>query len=252
VYFQKPTNRGNISIPAGKYTSSFQAEMTALHACLTDIRGKKDESALIITDSLSAWQRIRALINGKNSSSKMESEIRTELERCQDNNTKIHIMWSPSHCEIRGNDMADDLANEGRTKDQAQATWTHDTAKSRIKSHAKIKILHREEHTIYRKEDGTTRIPKSSGNNRGNQVLASRVRSNHHPDTLYWRRKMGLAEEDTCRLCKMAQESAHHIIRECPVTTNFINNQNETLFNESKIRQIWDRWTAKISQLQTP
>jgi len=249
VFFQKPAGRNNIRVAAGKYTSSFQAEMTALQACLNAVKEEENKAVLIITDSLSAWQRIKALTQGKLSTNNNEQQLKKHLQSCQSNNTNVHILWSPSHCDIEGNDMADQLANEGSQYDQGTAQWTHETAKARIKSTTKERKLYRDEHTIYIKQDGSTRLPNNGGTNRADQVLASRVRSNHHPDTLYWRHKIGLADTNLCRLCSMAPESAHHIVTECPATTNILNRQIDTLFDHHAIRKIWDTWNKKISQL---
>ena len=48
--------------------------------------------------------------------------------------SKFTILWIPSHCDIEGNERADELANRGRLKDQNEVPVTQAIVKAKIKA----------------------------------------------------------------------------------------------------------------------
>jgi len=235
------------SHPAGRLTSSFQAEMTAIDLALTAIPNTTNSSVLIITDSLSSWARIRSLTRGEHPQDRTEDNILEHLKRHTEQHVKTTFLWSPSHCGIEGNEEADKLADAGSRMDQAGIPWSFKTAKATINRSLRSKSMHRSEHSaVYANHKGETRFPKLNSSSRRTQVLASRVRSNHHPETLYWRHKLGLADVNLCRLCEEEEETAVHIVTRCPAITKFTHN-NDILFDEEEIDRRWTKWTNKVA-----
>jgi len=237
----------DIAIPAGEFTSSFQAEMKALEACLTTLNATSYNKWLIITDSLSAHSRIQTITQGQQAADHIEGEIINQLATASRSNVTITILWGPSHCGVEGNDTADRLAAEGATHNQHTTSWTYRSAVRAINRSIRCRRLH-EDHQArsYGKETGETLFPNNNSSSRADQVLASRVRSNHHPDTLYWRHKLGLADSEMCRLCNLDVETAVHIATECPAI-NQGPPDNSFLFNPAKLAQRWQRWNNKIN-----
>jgi len=248
VYFTKPLAI-TITAPTGRYTSSCSAEMSAIHLSLQTANNKRFSSTIIITDSLSSWGKIRSLTKGAAPKDLTETKIMDELTMAGNHNRSFSILWSPSHCGVEGNDKADELANSGAQMDQSNAHWNFTTAKARIKAHLRKRRIHTQDHdAVYNNDEGNTNIPNHKGLSRADQVLASRIRSNHHPDTMYWRHKMGLAEDSSCRLCKMEVESAHHIVQDCPAIITTTDDRN-VLLNSYEISRRWKKWKSKIALL---
>ena len=136
------------------------------------------------------------LHEGQKAKTDVENDIAQSLVQAATTLKEIKILWSPSHCEIMGNDIADDLANEGSQMNQENTTWSYDTSKACIRRATNQARIHNNERDlVYGKEDGSTRFPQHRNTNRFEQVLSSRMRSGHQPDLLAWRHKMGL--EDT-------------------------------------------------------
>ena len=52
---------------------------------------------------------------------------------------------------------------------------------------------------------------------RRKQVTFSRLWSDHHPDLRYWMNKIDREESTLCRGCGMGEETAEHVLLECPV-----------------------------------
>jgi ribonuclease HI len=76
----------------------------AQNNCLTD--GK----VLILSDSLSVLEALKKLDYGFNENYVI-NEIRKNYVKLQ-TTIEIELMWVPSHCGIKGNEMADSLAAE--------------------------------------------------------------------------------------------------------------------------------------------
>jgi len=248
IHFTKPAII-NIAAPAGTFTSSFQAELMAISICLEKSIEQKFTSTLVITDSLSSYEKIQQLTKGQRPTEALENKILNFLATANDHNLRFTFLWSPSHCNVSGNDTADDLANQGSNMPQANVEWTYATAKARINRSIRQTKIHEPEHSaVYGKPDGNTNFPPIQGNSRQEQVLASRVRSNHHPETLYWRHKLGLHDTNMCRLCHFEPETATHIVSSCPAVVR-PGDPGDILFNAQEIAKRWQRWISKIDSL---
>ena len=71
---------------------------------------------------------------------------------------------------------------------------------------------------------------------------------------MYWRRKMGLAEEDTCRLCGAAVETALHAVCECRLISrpDSVSNPKNLVRNPDEAFKVWERWKQAVEHLETP
>ena len=79
----------------------------------------------------------------------------------------------------------------------------------------------------------------------------SRLRSGHHPQLLEWRKKIGLNEEDTCRLCGLYSETNVHVICECRAISRPLelqSNANALLSNTHEVLRVWHKWREKVQE----
>ena len=125
----------NLAFAAGKFTSSYQAEIMAIDHALEVLKDNAmaQDQVLLITDSLSACQHIQDLTEGGRSNNNVELQIINNLELMSTKNILFQVLWVPSHCNITGNDIADKLAEEGNQKEQSSIRWTHETSNAAIK-----------------------------------------------------------------------------------------------------------------------
>jgi len=97
-------------IPLGKWSTVFQAEVTAIEMAVQTLRsqGIENREILFLVDNQAA---IMALGNDKTNSSLVAS-CRMALAHLSESN-QVKISWVPGHSEIQGNEEADSLAKEG-------------------------------------------------------------------------------------------------------------------------------------------
>ncbi|MBZ5796184.1 RNAse HI domain-containing protein, partial [Burkholderia contaminans] len=104
------TEKLQYSIPLGKYTSVFQAEVYAILHCAKEniTRSYTNKRIDILSDSQAA---LKAITNPK-VTSRLVWECQRELTRLADHN-KVTLTWVPGHTGIEGNEKADELARQG-------------------------------------------------------------------------------------------------------------------------------------------
>ena len=132
------------------------------------------------------------------------------------NDQHLTMVWCPGHCNIDGNERADKCANEGSKLPQESVSHSFNTAKAVIRRHLKDPPI---EHPLANKvyvNGPHRRKPMDKELNREQQVTISRLRSGHHTQLNYWRKKTDLTSDDKCRLCGTAPETIQHIMEKCP------------------------------------
>ena len=98
-------------IPLGKWSTVFQAEVTAIEMAVQILRSQRTENKeiLFLVDNQAA---ITALGSDKTGSSLVASCCRRALAHLAERN-QVKITWVPGHSEIQVNEEADSLAKEG-------------------------------------------------------------------------------------------------------------------------------------------
>ena len=125
------------------HTAIMTAELTALDKAFQHaILDHQNEAVVIITDSLSSAQSCLEPDNRKTARPDIVESIYNRHDWLVKRNTTLTILWAPSHINLRGNDIADSLANSG-----LQRNWINEPTKlgpleiaSIIKKHMKNKF----------------------------------------------------------------------------------------------------------------
>lgn len=100
------------------FTNSFNAELAAIKQAFTLTYNQDWNEITIYSDSKS---EIQAISNFKWKSSNYILEIIEQIYNFRSAGTKINLYWIPSNAGIRGNEIADPLANNRRTADDGEA-----------------------------------------------------------------------------------------------------------------------------------
>ena len=106
-------NLHSVSSPGGILCANYRAEVLALlNATETISWEEKPKKAVFLTDSLSALQ---AHMSGEydTTQKKLTENISTLAQT-----TCVVLQWIPAQTGIRGNEITDQLAKEGREKEQ--------------------------------------------------------------------------------------------------------------------------------------
>ena len=90
--------------------------------------GKKTKKAVFLSDSLSALQSLTS--ETPNDSQKRLMNNINELAQ----STKVVLQWVPAHTGIAGNEIADQLAKEGRKKDQPSSHLSYKETRTLIRN----------------------------------------------------------------------------------------------------------------------
>ncbi|XP_012941251.1 uncharacterized protein LOC106012539 [Aplysia californica] len=125
-------------VPAGRYCSSYRAELVALDTALDMLvalhtAGSLPNSARIhvYTDSRSAVMRLS--YGPTNQSEKVACSIWQHLHTlCQRSECSIHLQWIPGHARLAGNEEVDNIAKEATALTQIDTPINFSTAKAVI------------------------------------------------------------------------------------------------------------------------
>ena len=118
ITFKAPgkTFSGSISLRTDDNLSTFSVEMAAIHKALDEIEQHWADhmKIVILTDSLSSLQ---ALQNYPKQRFSTQNQVLRKISNLIAAGKSIALGHIPSHCDIKGNDLADTLANIATTKD---------------------------------------------------------------------------------------------------------------------------------------
>ncbi|XP_062525559.1 uncharacterized protein LOC134199209 [Bombyx mori] len=95
-----------------KETSVFTGECVGLLKAVEYILLAKLNQTIVFSDSKSALQALMRFPFKSRNSNPVILEIRNIIFQCMNLNLKISFAWIPSHCGIKGNEIADTLAKE--------------------------------------------------------------------------------------------------------------------------------------------
>jgi ribonuclease HI len=208
-----------------RYTSSFEAEVSALHLALDwmDAAPPGNPGMMVCTDSQAL---IRALQTPASSDSRLVGEVRERLDGMV---SPLHIQWVPGHCGLVGNEIADVEANvaagRGASVDFPNVTGlVSSTADGDIsfgaasvalrESRLKVSPMHELVRDVYGVH---CERPKPFGNRR-EAVLLAQLRTGHCSRLAGYARKLSREDEvdPVCPLCREEEQDVTHWLRRCP------------------------------------
>ena len=197
-----------MSFAAGEICSSYGAESVALLRALEWIEEHQVKTATICTDSMSVH---KALANDDWKDA--QDWLRKIKEKCHQLETKITILWVPSHCGCEGNEVADRLADAGTELDQSEIPITYAIAQARVKKR-KWEVQHQRARDTY----GERKKPKMEIEKvwpRSVRTLYARLRSGHCKELKHYQYMIDVADDPFCECGEV--DTIQHVLCSCPI-----------------------------------
>ncbi|XP_043194729.1 uncharacterized protein LOC122366479 [Amphibalanus amphitrite] len=224
-----------IRAPAGRFTSSYTAELIALRETLKYIESilTDQDPALNIqlcTDSLSSLMRLRE--GPANQTERVADQVWLSLRRLGRRH-RVDLQWVPGHAGVAGNEIADAVAREAAELLQDGTPITFAAAKSLLKRHVSREWVESTRHSRpapatrpHLSHDyhdvvgpGRVRLADRLGLSRREGTALARLRTGHSPALQAYRHFIGAEEDDGCPTCDGGvREDAEHLLTSCPAT----------------------------------
>ena len=203
AYIKRPDKPPlSVSAPGGILCSNYRAEVLALlNATETIISWEeKPKKAIFLTDSLSALQ---ALMSDEpdTTQKKLTENINTLAQT-----TYVVLQWIPAHTGIRGNEMANQLAKEGREKDQPPSHLSYREDQTLIQNKKKA-IFHCKTEGYNPNQDALHQLARHQ------QTIIFRLRTSHCRLNSYLKR-IGVKTSMQCP-CGEADQTPEHYLQSC-------------------------------------
>ena len=224
VIFHQGVEIRKESISLGCSASVFQAEITAISAVAEDLLARHSHNSAI--DIYSDSQAAIQAIGGLRVTAYTVMTCRDAISKLVSHNNVVTLNWVPGHCDVTGNERADQMAREGSSKPpygpeplvpvpysslkRAVGNWIrkeHDRAwaggtvgmSTRAVLPAVDRTLSRSLLDLCRRE----------------LRMVVHMLTQHNP-LRYHLHRIGQAEDPWCSKCGMEAETPRHIVEECP------------------------------------
>ena len=169
-----------LSLPAGRYCSSFTVEAAAMLAAVRWLGEREGwTTAALITDIMSLLQALQ----GRGGGCRVEN-IRRELWDLYGNGKQVGLAWVPGHCGLPGNEAADEMARRGSELAQERVGVDLATrmAVARRGTRRSAQLTHHRLKEVYA---GGLRCGGGRAHE-GREVMLVRFRTGHHPVLRRW------------------------------------------------------------------
>jgi ribonuclease HI len=187
-------------------TSSFDEEYRAMLRALDWIEEHLDctHSVAIFSDSQSLCMALVGDIPSLDST------------RFRLNNIPAHttIQWIPGHCEILGNEWADETAKNATSSEGPKKPVTYGSVCAYIKNCTKDPPpKHARTRAVY---ESLSQTREKQIVNRQDQTLLAQLRSGHSTALQAYRHRIGIAESPMCPQCQQEPQDLEHWVSRCP------------------------------------
>ena len=206
----------------------FQAELTAIDKAATYLTETKPDDLKYVKIYVDSQAAILSLANPMISNKTTLGAVES-LNRLSTLAKSVTIVWIPAHKGHLGNERADELAKLGAANNDplniaevhkpvsafkaeikriAYTEWTSEWQQSRMANHTK---------SFYDRPDSqkAKHVYKLARLELGRFI---RVVTGHN-NLRFFQTKIGLWNDERCRLCNDEQETITHLLRACPRTT---------------------------------
>ena len=199
VFIQTPEGQTlESAIPAGAHCTNYKAEAEAIHEALNLLEGITNEKSkvVILSDAKSVLQTLE--------NNRCEYEALTNrLQATRQNVKSLVLQWIPGHCNIMGNEKADNLAKTGSSLEQTAETLTFQEVRTIIKS--EMKGRWKAKHPQHNSKDSYYSL------DRMDQTTIFRLRTGHNKLRHHLHKTFKVGDSDQCK-CNTAAETTEHIL----------------------------------------
>ena len=203
------------SYPAGKFCSSYSGECVAMLEAVKWIENLEQiagsQTVLIASDSMSLAQTLK-----KDNWKDNDIWIKKIKDKICKLKSEITLLWIPSHCDIEGNERADELANTGTDMSQEFTPVTHKIVKAKIKNRKWVVQHARAAKTYESRRSPKVEIEKKWPRNV--RSLYARLRSGHAAELKKFRFFIEKEEDAMCEEGCGEEESIEHVLCRCNAT----------------------------------
>jgi len=216
--------------PAGRLCSSFRAELVALQAALSHLVEHPthvEDPIVLCTDSMSALAALRE--GPAAQTSPMGVSVWRSLATLARADRRIHLQWVPSHCDLAGNERADNLAKEASALPQEDALLDVRTVARAAARWARDRSIKEWPAGWFRTLMGDRLPPPVTGMDRATAVDVHQLRAGHWSGSaryLHWIGRNPSREclkcdslrcrGGWCRICREEADTPEHVLLRCP------------------------------------
>jgi ribonuclease HI len=205
------------SFPAGAKCSSYTGESVAFLEAIRWVHEKGKErpnivgKILICSDSMSLAQSL-----DKNRWKDMDPWLQRIKDVLFELTSQITLLWIPAHCDIEGNERADELARMGTEMNQDATIVTHKIVKAKIKNRQWQVIHQRAKETYQERHSPKFDIEKKW--QKDVRTLYARLRTGHTSELRQYQDFIDAADDGLCEHGCGVDETIKHVLCDCVAT----------------------------------
>ena len=196
------------STPTGKLSTNHRAEMEAMQEAATILVNDPNtynSKVVILTDAESVLKSVQ---NPKTANMNGLINVLMALTMSAQ---EVTLQWIPGHCDIFGNEVADELAKEGSSAEQLDIGPSYEEAKTLIR--ASIQDRWHKSHPNFNSRDAIYKLERSD------QVIIFRLRTGHNRLNHHMHTRFRLGQTPGCP-CGARDQDARHILQDCLLLSN--------------------------------
>ena len=204
VYTQYPGSKEDkISLATGLYSTNYKddGEVLKTAAAHIEVSTHASPNVVLLTDALSVLQALQS-----NRDTELNDLSAALASFCRSH--AVSLQWIPSHCNVPGNEAADSLAKEGRTKEQVDGSTSNPEVKTILKAKQHSKWRHK--HPRYNKADPYYLLTRRE------QMTVFRLRAGHNRLNYHLYSKLRIGHTEQCP-CDTGSQTTEHPLQSCPI-----------------------------------